>query len=176
MIEALRKIKKHTVDVYAVATVQEEVGIRGAIAASKDVHPDVGIALDVTIASDIPGSDPKDHVSKLGRGVAIKIMDSAFYFQSETEQRTARLGQEEKDRFPDGNSAARRNRCGGIRQVTGHCAVTTISIPLRYVHSTVEMAHKEDLVAAVELLAAYLESTSARATCWTRSYKKTLKS
>ena len=43
--------------------------------------------------------------------------------------------------------------------MSGHCAVTTLSVPLRYVHSTVETVHKNDLQAAVDLLAAYLEST-----------------
>ena len=56
MIEALKRIKDCYVDIYVVATVQEEVGLMGATVSSFSVEPDVGIALDVTIASDIPGT------------------------------------------------------------------------------------------------------------------------
>jgi tetrahedral aminopeptidase len=159
MIEALRKAKTHGVDVYAVATTQEEVGIRGALAAARDLNPNVGIALDVTIASDTIGSEPKDYISKLGDGVAIKIMDGASISNPKLVKELKALAKKEKIKFqmeilPRGGTDA-----GAIRQVSGHCAVGTISVPLRYVHSTVETAHKKDLEAAVDLLAAYISTT-----------------
>ncbi|MFZ5433194.1 MAG: M42 family metallopeptidase [Calditrichota bacterium] len=158
MIEALRKVKRHDVDVYAVATTQEEVGIRGALAAARDVHPDVGLALDVTIACDTPGADQKDHITKLGQGTAIKIMDGASISNPKLVQELRAIAKRKKIKFqmeilPRGGTDA-----GAIRQVTGHCAVGAISVPLRYVHSTVEMVHKDDLEASVNLLAAYLET------------------
>jgi putative aminopeptidase FrvX len=76
MIEAVRRTKKHVCDIYAVATTQEEVGVRGARVSSFNVAPDIGVALDVTVASDVPGVGEHEHVSKLGAGVAIKIKDS----------------------------------------------------------------------------------------------------
>ncbi len=158
MIEALRKVKRHDVDVYAVATTQEEVGIRGALAAARDVHPDVGLALDVTIACDTPGADQKDHITKLGQGTAIKIMDGASISNPKLVQELRAIAKRKKIKFqmeilPRGGTDA-----GAIRQVTGHCAVGAISVPLRYVHSTVEMVHKDDLEASINLLAAYLET------------------
>lgn len=160
MIEALRKIKSHTVDIYAVATTQEEVGIRGALAAARDVHPDVGLALDVTIACDTPGADAKDHITKLGDGTAIKIMDGASISNPRLVKELRSLAKKKKIKYqmeilPRGGTDA-----GAIRQVTGHCAVGTISVPLRYVHSSVETVHKADLEASVNLLAAYLETTA----------------
>jgi len=160
MIEALRKVKRHNVDIYAVATTQEEVGIRGAMAAARDVHPDVGLALDVTIACDTPGAEAKDHITKLGAGTAIKIMDGASISNPKLVRELRSLAKKRRIKFqmeilPRGGTDA-----GAIRQVTGQCAVGTISVPLRYVHSTVETVHKDDLSASVNLLAAYLESTS----------------
>jgi putative aminopeptidase FrvX len=159
MIEALRRVKETAVDVYAVATTQEEVGIRGAMAAARDVHPDVGIALDVTIASDIPGSDAKDYISKLGEGVSIKIMDGVSISNPKLVQELRRLAKRKKIKhqleiLPRGGTDA-----GAMQRVTGHCAVATISVPLRYVHSTVESVHRKDLEGAVGLLSAYLQTT-----------------
>ncbi|MBU0507490.1 M42 family metallopeptidase [bacterium] len=159
MIEALRKIKSHEVDIYAVATTQEEVGVRGALAVARDVHPDVGLALDVTIACDTPGADAKDHISKLGGGTAIKIMDGLSISNPKLVQELRTLARRRRIKFqmeilPRGGTDA-----GAMRQVTGQCAVGTISVPLRYVHSTVEMVHKDDLKASVDLLAAYLQTT-----------------
>ena len=160
MIEALRRVKSQAVDMYAVATTQEEVGIRGAMAAARDVNPDVGIALDVTIASDIPGSDAKDYVSTLGDGVAIKIMDGASISNPKLVQELRRLAKMKRIKhqmeiLPRGGTDA-----GAMQRVTGHCAVAAISVPLRYVHSTVESAHKQDLEAAVKLLTGYLQTTT----------------
>ncbi|RPH92963.1 M42 family peptidase [candidate division KSB1 bacterium] len=158
MIESLRRLRAHAVDIYAVATTQEEVGIRGAITSALDVRPDVGIALDVTIASDIPGSDSKDYISTLGKGVAIKIMDSASISNPKLVTELRNIARKKKIKhqmeiLPRGGTDA-----GGIQRVTGKCAVGTLSVPLRYVHSTVEMAHKQDLEAAVNLLTAYLQN------------------
>ena len=58
MIEALKAAKSNKVDVYAVATVQEEIGLRGAAAAGSAIAPDIAVALDVTLANDIPGNRP----------------------------------------------------------------------------------------------------------------------
>lgn len=55
---------------------QEEVGVRGAKVAAFGLEPDIGIALDITIAADIPGVEERNWCVRLGQGVAIKIMDS----------------------------------------------------------------------------------------------------
>jgi putative aminopeptidase FrvX len=162
MIEALRRVKSQAVDIYAIATSQEEVGARGALAVANDVHPDVGIALDITIASDMPGSDPRDYISKLGDGVAIKIMDSFSISNPKIVRELRDIAKKKKIKFqmeilPRGGTDA-----GVIRQVSGHTAVCTISVPLRYAHSTVEMVHKDDLAASVDLLVAYLQTTTGK--------------
>ncbi|MDD4892314.1 MAG: M42 family peptidase, partial [Phycisphaerae bacterium] len=75
-INAVRKLAKHNCRIVYVATSQEEVGLRGAQTASFAVQPDIGIALDVTIAADTPGVGDSQRVTALAGGVALKVVDS----------------------------------------------------------------------------------------------------
>ena len=77
LIETLRELKKTPYDVYGVFTVQEEVGIRGANVAAQEVQPDFGFGLDTTIAFDVPGAAGHEKITELGKGTAIKVMDSS---------------------------------------------------------------------------------------------------
>ena len=71
------KNKTPDFDTYAVFTVQEEIGLRGASTAASGINPDFGIALDTTIANDLPGFAAHEAVTKLGKGAAIKILDGS---------------------------------------------------------------------------------------------------
>src|SRR3712207_6076554 len=77
MIEALRALHEHEATIHAVATSQEEVGLRGAEASGSALAPTVVIALDVTLAMDVPGTQDEGRITELGKGVALKIMDSS---------------------------------------------------------------------------------------------------
>lgn len=77
MLEAAQRIEDPIVTIHLAATVQEEVGLRGAEALSVDVDPDLAVALDVTIANDIPEFSEGEQVSRLGEGAAIKVKDSS---------------------------------------------------------------------------------------------------
>jgi len=86
LIEALRALKgkKIPYDFYAVFSVQEEVGLRGATTAASGVNPDFGIVLDVTLANDMPGAMPHEKVTCLGKGAAIKVLNIKLsYFRPE---------------------------------------------------------------------------------------------
>ena len=77
LIETLKKLKSPAFNTYAVFTVQEEVGIRGAQVATQKIQPDFGFGLDTTIAYDVPGAAAHEKITSLGKGVAIKIMDAS---------------------------------------------------------------------------------------------------
>ncbi len=164
MIEALRKLKKShlNADVIAVATTQEEVGLRGATTAAYALQPDIGIALDGTLAVDIPGGADSERVSQLGHGAAIKIFDSSLlchpklvrHFRDIAE---ARKIKHQLEILPRGGTDA-----GGIQRSRGGVPAFTLSIPMRYVHTVNEMAHIEDIQAAIDLLAAFLEEAHTR--------------
>ncbi len=78
MVETLKQLGKTDCTVCAVGTVQEEVGLRGAATAAFGVDPDVGIALDVTIAGDVPGVREIDTTVKMGKGPTLTVSDSGL--------------------------------------------------------------------------------------------------
>ncbi len=161
MIEALRKLGKHQVNVLAVATVQEEVGLRGATTSAYSVQPDVAIALDTTLAVDTPGMPETEAVTRLGEGVAIKMFDSSFipnyklvrHLRDVAEKHAVR---HQLEILPRGGTDA-----GAMQRARAGAPAITISIPSRYVHTVNEMADLGDLDAASTLLARYLEDAHA---------------
>lgn len=157
MLEALRKVKNPMHDVYAVGSVQEEVGCRGAMVSGYGIDPDVAIALDVTIAADIPGAGGHDSVSRIGDGIGIKIMDSFSISDPGLVKEFKTLAAKKKIKYqleilPRGGTDA-----GAIQRVRSGKRVITLSVPTRYVHSVNELVHKEDVQAGIDLLAEYLK-------------------
>ncbi len=157
MIEAMRRTGKVPFDVYAIATCQEEVGLRGALTSAYDVDPDVAIALDVTIAADIPGVPKHEQVTQLGKGTAIKIMDSSSISHpgivtALKELATGRRIPYQMEILPRGGTDA-----GAMQRVRSGVPAGTLSTPTRYVHTSIEMAHKADIEASIALMAAFIE-------------------
>lgn len=158
MIEALKRAKKLTCDLYVVGTTQEEVGLRGAKVAGQALNPDIGIALDATIAADTPGVSAQHQVTQLGKGVAIKLKDSASISHPGMVRAMKKLANEKNipyqmEILPRGGTDA-----GGLQIANDGTAVITLSFPTRYVHSVVEVAHKDDIEATISLLTAFLEN------------------
>ena len=162
MIEALRILGAHQCDILAVATTQEEVGLRGATTAAFSLQPDIGIALDTTLANDFPGPPDFDQVTKLGNGVAIKVMDSSLICHPKLVRHFRDVAEKHKIKYqlevlPRGGTDA-----GGIQRSRGGVPSFTLSIPSRYVHTVNEMAHVADIEGAISLLARYLEEAHTR--------------
>jgi tetrahedral aminopeptidase len=162
MIEALRALGSTEAEVVAVATVQEEVGLRGAQTAAFDLRPAVAVALDVTLAVDIPGAPPESGVTKLGRGVALKVMDSSHISHPKLLRHLRDLAEANEipyqlEILPRGGTDA-----GAMQIAAAGSAAITISIPTRYVHTVNEMASLADIDGAVRLLARFLEDAGSR--------------
>ena len=162
MLEALRALRAHTCDILAVATVQEEVGLRGATTAAFALDPQIGVALDVTLANDFPGPPESEHIVKLGQGCAIKIMDSSLLCHPKLVRHFRDIAEREKiphqlEILPRGGTDA-----GGMQRVRGGIPSFTLSVPVRYVHTVNEMAHKADIDAAIRLLTLFLQEAHTR--------------
>ncbi len=162
MIEALRAMGQSTAEVVAVATTQEEVGLRGAQTSAFEVQPDIAVALDTTLALDIPGMPPELAITHLGRGVAIKVMDSSHIANPALLRHLRDLAEAngipyQLEILPRGGTDA-----GSMQRARGGAAAVTLSIPSRYVHTVNEMANREDIVAAIDLLARFLEDVGSR--------------
>jgi tetrahedral aminopeptidase len=159
LIETLKMLKEFPYDIYAVFSVQEEVGLRGAGVAAHQINPDFGLALDTTIAYDVPPARAHEKVTELGKGTAIKIMDSTAisdYRMVEYLKKTA-TGKDIKWQpeilTAGGTDTAPVQRMGKNGSIAG-----AISIPTRHIHQVIEMAHKEDILNSILLLKAALEN------------------
>jgi len=157
LMETLRELQGVEIpyDFYAVFTVQEEIGIRGAISAARQIDPDFGFGLDVTIAFDVPGAQAHEMVTRMGGGTAIKIMDSMTICDYRMVKYLKQVADKEKIKWqPEvlpkgGTDTAAIQRFGKSGAIAG-----AISIPLRHIHQTIEMVHKEDVVESIKLLKA----------------------
>jgi len=158
LIEMLKQLKDPAFDVYATFTVQEEVGLRGANVAAHGIDPDFGIALDTTIAFDVPGAQPHERVTELGKGAAIKIMDAMTIcdyrmveFMKQTADK-AKIDWQPEILVAGGTDTAGVQRMGKQGAIAG-----AISIPTRHLHQVIEMAHKKDITDSINLLKVCLE-------------------
>ena len=155
LIEVLRSLQKKKVpyDVYGVFTVQEEIGLRGAISAAHRINPDFGFGLDTTIAFDVPGANPHEMVTQLGKGAAIKIMDGSVVCDYRMVKYMKEVGTKNKIKWqPEilpagGTDTAAVQRYGKNGSIAG-----AVSIPTRHIHQSIETAHKEDIKNCIELL------------------------
>lgn len=157
-LEAVRRMKGQQADVYFVGTVQEEVGLRGARTSAFSIAPDIAVALDVTVACDVPGVQPHEQVTALGKGVGIKLKDSASISHPGLVRFLVDLAEKrdipyQMEILPRGGTDA-----GAMQLAREGAAVVTLSVPTRYVHSVVEAAHKDDIEATIALLTAFLET------------------
>jgi len=157
MIEALKVVGAHQAEIVAVATTQEEVGLRGARPAAYSVDPDIGVALDVTIAGDIPGFEPSERVSKLGDGVAIKIFDSSHLPNHKLIRHLRDIAEKHGIKHQLEVLSRGGTDAGAMQLSRAGMPVITISLPTRYLHTVNEMAHVDDIQAEIDLLARYLE-------------------
>lgn len=154
---ALERIEKPACDLWMVFTVQEEVGLRGAKTAAWWAEPDVGIAVDVTDVDDTPGSE-KSGTARLGKGAAVKVMDSSVICHPQVVARLEELAKTEnipvqRDIMRGGGTDA-----GAIH--TARLGVRTggVSIPCRYIHTPAETADLQDAKACVLLAAAFAQN------------------
>lgn len=164
VMEALRRIdpEKLQCAVYAVSTVQEEVGLRGARTSAFGIDPQVGIAVDVTHATDCPTIDKKQEGDvRLGGGPVVyrgpnmnpKVVDRLLQ-KAQEHQLPYQLAASGRASPTDANSI-QVNRAG--------VAAGLVSIPNRYMHSPVETISLDDIDRAADLLARFCEGLTADA-------------
>ncbi len=157
MIEAIKQLGSTDCTIYAVGTVQEEVGLRGAATATFGVDPDVGIAVDVTVAGDVPGVREFDTSVKMGKGPVLTVADSGLI----THPKVLRLLQDSAEAskiacqletgLPGSTDAARMSL---TRQGVPS---GTVSVATRYIHSPVGMLNLKDAENSAKLIVAAIQ-------------------
>jgi endoglucanase len=153
LIKIMEKLKVQA-EVYAVATAQEEVGLKGARTSSFRINPDFALVIDTTMAGDTPQTKEAESSWKLGEGVAITIIEASG--------RGIIVNEKIKDMFIE---TAKRNRIkhqigiveGGmtdgamIYMTSAGIPTGVLSIPTRYIHSPVGVFDMRDVEATIAL-------------------------
>jgi putative aminopeptidase FrvX len=149
--------QEHPNTVYAVGTVQEEVGLRGATTMANRIQPDIGIALDVGIAGDVPGVRESEAQGKLGKGPVILLYDASMVPNQALRNLVIDTAEElgipyQFDAIPGGGTDAGRIHVAGA-------GVPSIAIGFatRYIHSHAGLIHRDDMENAAKLVAAVVK-------------------
>ena len=159
VIEALRRAKDLKVTMYSVSTVQEEIGLRGARTSAYGIDPHMGIAVDVTHATDCPT------ISKFQEG-EINLGDGPVVFRGPNINPVVGEGLLDAAEANDINvqlaavGRATPNDANAIQLTRSGVATGLVSIPNRYMHSAVETVSLDDIDRAADLLAFYISSLS----------------
>jgi tetrahedral aminopeptidase len=162
-MEALRLCagKKLQVGLFAVSTVQEELGLRGARTAAYGIDPEVGIAIDVTHATDDPGNDDaKATPCVLGKGPTITRGPNTNPLVEKGLSDAAKKGKIAYQLAP--SSRPFGNDANAMQISRAGVATASIGIPNRYMHTQTEVCHLKDVEQAAILLATFVQGITAK--------------
>ncbi|MGC8940203.1 MAG: M42 family metallopeptidase [Candidatus Bathyarchaeia archaeon] len=157
MVEAMKLLEKTKCTVYAVGTVQEEVGLRGATTAAFGIYPDVGIALDVTVAGDMPGVKEVEAPIKLRKGPSIEVADMGLITHPKVLRLLIDAAEENKIPYQLETGLSGSTDAARIALTREGVPSGVISIPTRYIHSPASLLSLEDAENAVKLTVAAIQ-------------------
>ncbi|HNX39899.1 MAG TPA: M42 family metallopeptidase [Methanothrix sp.] len=160
MIEAMKRTRSKSA-IYAVATVQEEVGLKGAKVAAFGLDPDLAIAADVTIPGDHPGIEKKDAPIEMGKGPVVVVADASGRGIIATPQVIEWMaGTAREFAIPIQLEASDGGTTDATAIYLTKSGIPTgvISVATRYIHSPVEVLSLSDIDKSAELMARCLET------------------
>jgi endoglucanase len=153
--ETLRALgDAHPNTVYAVATAQEEVGLRGAQTSAHKIAPDVGIALDVGIAHDTPGTEGDE---KLGGGPLVVVYDATVIPNRRLLDLVIDTARKMKIHLQFETIERGGTDAGRIHMNAEGVPSLSMGVPARYIHSHVSIIDRRDFDKTVKLLAAVVK-------------------
>ena len=172
VIAAVQSLVKrsHLNTLFGVATVQEEVGVRGATTSVEVVNPDVAIILEVDIAGDVPGIKPEESSIKLGGGPTVLVYDARMIPNPKLRDLVIDIAK--RSDIPLQMSALEGGATDGAAIHLHKSGVPTVvlAIPTRHIHSHNAIFHRDDFDHAVTLLTGVIQEldkeTVANLTSW----------
>ncbi|MFN9849597.1 MAG: M42 family metallopeptidase [Alphaproteobacteria bacterium] len=165
MIEAMRRLKgsNHPNQLFFVATVQEEIGLRGAEASSALVRPDIGFAIEAGVVGDVPGARPEESQVSLGAGPGMFLYDSSALpnrklvalVKDTARAKNIPLQLDLVQGYGDDSAEIQRSN-GGVPTVN-------LVVPTRYTHVHTGIINRRDFEQMVDLMVALLQRLDANA-------------
>ena len=175
MLEAARRIREEEIRIPArvvwVATVQEEIGLRGAETSVAVVRPDLGVSIEAGVAADYPGARPEQAQERLGGGPGIFLLDSSMIPNTKLRDYFFDVAREE-DIPLQADVLTGYGEDGAVIQRfdTGRPSVN-MTVPTRYLHAHTGIIQRTDFDQAVDLLVAVLRRLDARTIQRIRSFE-----
>jgi endoglucanase len=165
VMETLAKSKDLGVEIYACATVQEEVGLKGGKTSSFKVNPDFALVIDTTVAGDVPGIEEKVSALKLGKGVAITMIEASGR-GTIVPQKVRKLMLEitHENNIPHQIDIIDGGMTDGAVIYTNREGILTgiLSIPTRYIHAPVSVFNIKDVNSAIDLAVKTIEKAAEK--------------
>lgn len=157
LIAATKKIKKHPNTVVAAATVQEEVGSRGAVTAVEVAKPQAAIVLEGPPADDLPGVAKDSPQGALGKGCQIRLYDPSVIIHRHFWQWVAELAQAKKITHQLAVRQSGATDARAIHLAQGGIPTVVLGVPVRYAHSHSGLINLQDVQATLDLTVAILQ-------------------
>ena len=160
LLETVKKINKKNLkcNLFASASVQEEMGLRGARIINSKVRPDFSIALEGTVSNDLPGIPSHKRLAQLGNGPEIRISDKYLIADRFFNNHIENIAKNKKIKYQ-----LTAKNAGGTNstafQVTGEGSKATVmSVPVRYLHSPSSVCLTKDVQLTIKLLTATIQN------------------
>jgi endoglucanase len=164
--EVVRRLKEgrieHPNTVIGAATVQEEVGLRGARTSAHVVQPDVCIALEVDIAGDVPGIEAHEAPTKMGLGPGVLTYDASMIPNQGLKDLIVQVAEETRIPYQFSQMKGGGTDAGAIHMANAGCPSIVLTVPTRHIHSHVGMVSLSDIDNAVSLLVEVVKRLDAR--------------
>jgi putative aminopeptidase FrvX len=156
IMEAMRRIKEqgiaHPNKIIGAATVQEEVGLRGAQTIAQTVNPDVSIVLEVDIAGDVPGIKPSEAPTKMGGGPGLGTYDRSMIPNQPFKEMVIDTAKQAQIPLQLSQMAGGGTDAGRIHVNASGCPTVVITVPTRHIHSHVGLLSLKDTENTIRLL------------------------
>lgn len=156
LMEVLKE--NYECDLYASFSVQEEIGDRGAFPSAFRVEPDIMVALEGTICADMPSVPKHLQATEIGKGPAISMMDATSIFDYDLTNDIIKVAENNAIPYQRRKAIAGGNDAGAFVNTKSGAKVATVSVPCRYIHSSVSVASKADLQNTIMLMKAWLKT------------------
>ncbi len=150
--------KDYDFPVYAVFTVQEEVGLRGAGTAAFRINPDLALVVEATTCADTPETEEHGEATRLGQGPAVSLMDATSIADRRIVRHLVELADKNGIPIQYRRATAGGNDSGRIHLTRTGVPTASLSVPCRYLHSPVCVISLRDLEYTIQLLGLFLDS------------------
>jgi len=162
LIEVMKQLKNVNCTLYAVGTVQEEVGLRGACVSAFQIYPDLALAFDVTVAGGVPGVKEIDAPVKMKKGPVIGVMDAGLITHPKVLSLLVDAAKKVKVTYQLETGLAGSTDAARIALTREGVPSGVLSIPTRYIHSPSSMLSLSDVQKATKLAVAAIKDASKK--------------